>query len=83
MEACAIFGGNGFFTGQCSLDRNTARPQTEMIAQSGTEFRLNGHQTQRFSTLVKMDGSQGYVEFLVDSQHGGKVKKRVNLKIGN
>ncbi len=69
--------------GKATIDRNTARPQTEMIAQGGTEFRLNGHQTQRFSTLVKMDGSQGYVEFFVDSQHGGKVKKRVNLKIGN
>ena len=69
--------------GKGTIDRSNTSPQTDMIAKDGTEFRLNGRQTLRFSSLVKMDGSQGYVEFSVDSRHGGKVKKRVNLKIGN
>ena len=42
-----------------------------------------GRETLRFSALVKMDGNQGYAEFTVDSQHGGKIKKRVTLKIGS
>ena len=69
--------------GKGTIDPSNTSPQTEMIAKGGSEFRLNGRQTQRFSALVKMDGNQGYVEFFVDSQHGGKVKKRVSLKIGN
>jgi len=69
--------------GKATIDHNNISPQTEMIAKGGTKFRLKGNQTQRFSTLVKMDGSKGYVEFFVDSYHGGKVKKRINLKIGN
>ncbi len=68
--------------GKASIDSGNS-PQTEMISWGGTEFRLKGHETRLFGTLIKMDGNEGYVEFLVDSQHGGKVKKRMNLKLGN
>ncbi len=69
--------------GRATINSGNSSPQTDMITQGGTEFRLKGHETRRFSALVKMGGNEGYVEFLVDSQHGGKVKKRMNLKIGN
>ena len=69
--------------GKATIDPNNISPQTDMIAEGGSEFRLKGRETLRFSALVKMDGNQGYAEFTVDSQHGGKIKKRVTLKIGS
>ena len=51
------------------------------VTKEPAEFRLKGKQTLRFCALVKMDGSQGWVEFQVESQHGGTAKKRVNVKV--
>ena len=53
------------------------------MAKGTAEFRLGGKETKRFCTLVKMDGSQGWVEFKVESKHGGTATKRVNIKVGN
>ena len=52
-----------------------------LINKEVTEFRLKGKEMLRFSVLVKMDGSDGWVEFDVDSKHGGTDKKRVNIKV--
>ena len=60
---------------------NTA--SSEAMAKGTAEFRLGGKETKRFCTLVKMDGSQGWVEFKVESKHGGTATKRVNIKVGN
>ncbi len=68
--------------GSATMDRSHTSAQVEAIVGSGTEFRLAGRQTKRFGAMVKMEGSQGWVEFRVDSQHGGKIKRRVNLKVG-
>lgn len=60
---------------------NTA--SREAMAKGTAEFRLKGKETLRCCALVKMDGSQGWVEFKVTSQHGGTDTKRVNIKVGN
>jgi len=54
---------------------------SEPITGKSAEFRLKGKQTLRFCTLVKMGGTQGWVEFQVKSQHGGTDTKRINLKV--
>ncbi|MDH5466587.1 MAG: M14 family metallopeptidase [Candidatus Aminicenantes bacterium] len=51
----------------------------EPITGKSAEFRLKGKETQRFCTLVKMDGSQGWVEFQVKSRNGGTDTKKINL----
>ncbi len=58
---------------------NTA--SSESIPGKSAEFRLKGKETKRFCTLVKMSGTQGWVEFKVKSKHGGTAAKRVNLKL--
>ncbi len=67
--------------GKAMVDPVDARQQAEVITKSGTEFRLKGKESMKFCALVKMDGSQGWVEFKVQSQHGGTQTKRINLKI--
>jgi hypothetical protein len=68
--------------GPASIDPSDPGAEAEVITTDGTGFWLNGKQTLRFCTLVKMDGGQGWVEFHVKSWYGGTAKKRVNLKIG-
>jgi hypothetical protein len=54
----------------------TSQPVTNKPA----EFRLKGEEAKTFVALVKMDGSKGWVEFRVDSFHGGKDTKRITLQ---
>jgi hypothetical protein len=68
--------------GSATIDPADPGAEAEVITKEGTEFWLKGKQTLRFCTLVKMDGSQGWVEFHIKSQHGGIDTKKVNLKIG-
>jgi hypothetical protein len=67
--------------GSAATDPSNPNAQVEVITKKGTEFWLNGKQTLRFGGLVKMDGSQGWVEVLVISQNGGTDTKRINLKV--
>ncbi len=45
-----------------------------------TEFRLRGQDSKRFRCLVKMTGSEGWIEFNTASKYGGKDKKRIVIK---
>ncbi len=69
--------------GSAFIDSSNPGSQTEVITKEGAEFWLNGKQTLRFCTMVKMDGNQGWVEFHVQSQQGGTDTKRISLKVGN
>lgn len=69
--------------GTTTVDPLNYGAQCETITEKGTEFRLKGKQTLRFCALVKMDGSQGWVEVNVKSQHGGTDKKRVNINVSS
>jgi hypothetical protein len=68
--------------GKTMVDPLNPGTQYETIIEKGTEFRLKGKETLRFCALVKMDGSQGWVEVNVKSQNGGADKKKVNIKVG-
>lgn len=68
--------------GKTMVDPLSPGTQYDTIIEKGIEFRLKGKETLRFCALVKMDGSQGWVEVNVKSQHGGADKKRVNIKVG-
>jgi hypothetical protein len=48
-----------------------------------TEFRLIGKSNQWFRYLVKMSGTNGWVEFNVDSKYGGKTKKRIDITVSD
>ena len=54
---------------------------SEPITGKSTKFRLKGKETQRFCTLVKMDGSRGWMEFQVKSEHGWTDTKKINLTV--
>jgi hypothetical protein len=53
------------------------------IAGTNTEFRLKGNETMKFRGLIKMSGSNGWIEPSVDSKMGGKDSKRINIKVGS
>jgi hypothetical protein len=67
--------------GSTIVDPLNKLASSEPITEKSAEFRLKGKQTLRFCTLVKMSGTQGWVEFQVKSQHGGADKKRINFKV--
>jgi len=66
--------------GQVKTDPTNSQAVIEIVTGEGAEFRLKGKQTLRFCALVKLNGSSGWVEFKVKSQHGGKIQKRVEIK---
>jgi hypothetical protein len=68
--------------GTTMIDLRNVDSRYETILEKGTEFRIKGKETLRFCALVKMDGSQGWVEANVKSKHGGTDSKKVNIKIG-
>jgi len=59
---------------------NRAAP-SEVVSSGGSEFRLKGHETKKFCALVKLNGSQGTVEFAVKSKMGGAAAKKITLKM--
>jgi hypothetical protein len=63
------------------IDPLNKTSSSEPITGKSVEFRLKGKETQRFCALVKMDGSQGWVEFQVKSKHGGTDTKKINLTV--
>jgi hypothetical protein len=67
--------------GSAAIDPANPNAQVEVITKKGTEFWLKGKQTLRFGALVKMDGSQGWIEIQVKSQNGGTDTKRINIKV--
>jgi hypothetical protein len=69
--------------GQVKTEPTNSRAMIEIVTGKGAEFRLKGKQTLRFCALVKLNGSSGWVEFKVKSQHGGMTRKRVEIKVSN
>jgi hypothetical protein len=66
--------------GQTLLD--PTNPTDRVLAPKGktAEFRLLSKASQKFVYLVKLDGSDGWVEFEVTSKSGGTAKKRISFK---
>jgi hypothetical protein len=68
-------------SGQTTLDPTNERLQGEAITNKTTEYRLKGKERMRFRALIEMSGSDGWVEFQVDSYYGGKDQKRIEIKV--
>jgi hypothetical protein len=62
------------------VDQTDKLGSSQAVAKKPAEFRLKGKETKTFVALVKMDGSKGWVEFQVESFHGGTDKKRITLQ---
>jgi hypothetical protein len=62
------------------IDPTNTSARYGAVSKKETEFRLLGKQTKWFRALIIVDGSNGWIEFNIDSKHGGKAKKRVNIK---
>jgi len=69
--------------GKAFVDPLNPEAQFDVVTEGGAEFRLKGKETLQFCALVKMSGSNGWVEVQVVSKNGGTAKKRVNIKVGN
>ena len=62
------------------VDQTDKLGASQPVTKTPAEFRLKGKESKTFVALVKMDGSKGWVEFKVDSFHGGKDTKRITLQ---
>ena len=69
--------------GRAIVDPLNPGAQFEIVIKDGTEFRLMGKETKHFCGLVKMKGSNGWIEVQVVSKNGGTAKKRININVGN
>jgi hypothetical protein len=66
--------------GQTVLDPLNPAERLQTPKGITAEFRLGGKQSQTFAYLLKMDGSEGWVEFEVNSKFGGTAKKHIIFK---
>jgi hypothetical protein len=62
------------------VDQTDKLGSSQPITKKPAEFRLKGKETKQFVALVKMDGSKGWMEFQVESFHGGNDTKRITLQ---
>lgn len=51
----------------------------DVVAGEAREFRLGARSSRRFTTLVRMTGKDGWVEFTVTSKAGGTATKRITV----
>jgi hypothetical protein len=68
--------------GQTRLDPLDPGAQFQTPKGKTAEFCLQGKAVQKIAYLVQVDGSEGWVEFEVNSKFGGTAKKKIALKIG-
>lgn len=64
-----------------SVDPWNRTAPSDVVASGGSEFRLKGHETMKFCALVKLNGSQGTVDFTVKSKMGGDAVKKITMKM--
>ncbi len=62
------------------VDQTNKMGSSQPVTKKPAEFRLKGKDAKTFVALIKMDGSKGWVEFKVESFHGGKATKRITLQ---
>jgi hypothetical protein len=56
--------------------------RAKAVGEDSHEFRVKGKETVSLRYLVQMSGSSGWVEFNVESFHGGSATKRINIRSG-
>jgi len=62
------------------LDAQNAASAIPALRNKTAEFRLRGKDSRKYRCLVKMTGTEGWVEFNTVSKYGGKDKKRITIK---
>jgi len=67
--------------GETMIDPTNVTGTALAVTETPTEFRLKGKQTQRFCSLVKMNGSTGWIRFQVKSRHGGTDDRKIDLNL--
>ncbi len=55
--------------------------KSDVVTKTGTEFRLKARESKLFCALVRLGGSEGWIEFTVVSKNGGTATKRISLKV--
>jgi hypothetical protein len=68
--------------GMTLIDPTNPRSSATAANEATTEFRLKGQETKVFRYLVEMSGSNGWVEFNVESFHGRAATKRMAIRGG-
>jgi len=67
-------------TGSTQIDPSNPGGATTAVGEPTHEFRLEGQDTQIFRYLLEVSGTGGWVEFEVDSFHGGTATKRAPIQ---
>jgi hypothetical protein len=67
-------------TGETQIDPSDPGGATTAVGEATHEFRLRGQDAQTFRYLVEVSGSGGWVEFQVDSFHGGTATRRAEIR---
>ena len=68
--------------GMTRLDPTNRASSATAVSETTHEFRVKGKETVSFRYLVQMSGASGWVEFYVESFHGGTATKRINIRSG-
>jgi hypothetical protein len=63
------------------LDPLNAQSGAAVVTGKTTEFRLRGRDSIRYRALVRMTGTDGWVEFRTESKFGGTDTRRVSIKV--
>ena len=67
--------------GATQIDPADESRKCEVLTKKKIRFRLKGKESKRFRILVKIEGNNGWVEYLVKPQYGPKSKKRMEIKV--
>jgi hypothetical protein len=63
------------------FDPLNAQSEAAVVTGKTTEFRLRGRDSIRYRALVRMTGTDGWVEFKTESKFGGTDTRRVSIKV--
>ena len=69
--------------GMTQIDPVNAASRATAVGEATHEFRLRGQSSQTFRYLVQTSGGTGWVEFEVDSFHGGTATQRTSIRPGD
>ncbi len=66
--------------GMTQIDPGNNSSRANAVGEDSHEFRLRGQDSQTFRYLVERSGGSGWVEFTVESYHGGTATQRVEVR---
>ncbi len=66
--------------GMTQIDPMNPNSRANAVGEATHEFRLRGKDSQTFRYLVEKSGGSGWVEFAVESFHGGTATQRAEIR---